>query len=272
MDELEEVGIQAKTSLLYFDNVSVHFEIKGMDKQLIAVDGVSFSMNDGELAALVGESGSGKSTLGRVVVGLQKPASGKALFRGKDIYKLKGKAFLEYRRSVQLVHQDPYAALNPALTIYDSLAPALRRWNVVEKKDTRKAVSSMLEFVGLRPENYIDKYPNQLSGGERQRICVARALSVRPKLVVADEPVTMIDVSLRLSIVDLLLNSKKQFGTSYIFITHDMALARYFLLKGGGGKLMVMENGKLVEMGDVEEVINNPKHEYTKKLIESVTE
>ncbi|MGC8601747.1 MAG: ABC transporter ATP-binding protein [Thermoprotei archaeon] len=260
------------TSMLELDHVSVEFAIKGVDKPLVAVKDATFSMGDGELVALVGESGSGKTTLGRVVVGLQKPTRGTAKFRGKDIYRLKGKDFLEYRRSVQLVHQDPYAALNPALTIYDSLAPALKRWKLVNKGDVRKEVASLLEFVGLRPENYMDKYPNQLSGGERQRICVARALSVRPKLIVADEPVTMIDVSLRLNIVDLLLRSKAEFGTGYIFITHDMALARYFLVKGGGGRLLVMQNGVVVESGEVEEVINNPKHEYTKKLISSVTE
>lgn len=254
------------------DHVSVEFEIKGSDKPLVAVNDVSLSMGEAELVALVGESGSGKSTLGRVVVGLQKPTKGRALFRGRDIYKLKGKDFLEYRRSVQLVHQDPYAALNPALTIYQSLAPAITRWKIADKKEVRSQVASLLEFVGLKPQNYMDKYPNQLSGGERQRVCVARALSVRPKLVVADEPVTMIDVSLRLSIVDLLLRSKQEFGTGYIFITHDMALARYFLVKGGGGRLMVMQNGNLVETGEVEEVINNPKHDYTKKLISSVGE
>ena len=236
-----------------------------------AVDGVSLAIPEGGIVTLVGESGCGKTTLGRAIAGLVKPTSGDILFRGKSIWRMSRSEFREYRRSVQIVHQDPYASLNPTKNVLQILSTPLLHWGIARSKaEAVEKVVELLEMVGLTPpEEFLRKYPHQLSGGQRQRVVIARAISVNPKLIVADEPITMIDVSLRLGILDLLLDLKRRLGTAYLFITHDFGAARYFTAKGGG-VIAVMYLGKIVEMGPAEEVIRNPLHPYTQALLEAV--
>ncbi|MCE4612807.1 MAG: ABC transporter ATP-binding protein [Desulfurococcales archaeon] len=259
-------------------DLKVYFSVKkgifSSTKSLVrAVDGVTFSMKEGDILTIVGESGCGKTTLGKAVAGLVKPSSGKILFYGKDIYSMDKKEYMNYRRNVQMIHQDPYASLNPVKTVYKILSTPLLRWGIVSgEEEARRRALDLLEIVGLTPPDYfINKYPHQLSGGQRQRLIVARAISVEPKIIVADEPITMIDVSLRLGILDLLLDLRKKMGLTVIFITHDFGAARYFSAKGGGD-IAVMYLGKIVEKGPAESVIQEPLHPYTKTLIAAVPE
>ncbi len=256
-------------------NLKVYFPVRkgifGKTLYVKAVDGVDFKIYEKGILTLVGESGCGKTTVGKTIVGLIKPTSGQVLYRGKDVSKLTKEEYLRYRRGIQIVHQDPYSALNPTKTIYHILAAPLKRWGIAKsRKDLLRKVSELLELVGLTPaRDFLNKYPHQLSGGQRQRVVVARAISVNPELIVADEPITMIDVSLRIGILDLLLDLRERLGTAYLFITHDFGAARYFAAKGGG-LIGVMYLGKIVEIGPAEDVIQNPLHPYTKVLLSAV--
>ncbi len=268
---------QAGPSLMEVRGLRVYFPVRkgflGGVAYVKAVDGVDVAIGEGEVLTLVGESGCGKTTLGKVFAGLIKPTSGEVLYRGKNIYRMTRSEYMKYRRSVQIVHQDPYAALNPTKTVYQILACPLKRWGIARtRSQVMEKVRELLELVGLTPpEDFINKYPHQLSGGQRQRLVIARAISVDPELIVADEPITMIDVSLRLGILDLMLELRRRLGTSYLFITHDFGAARYFTAKAGG-RIAVMYLGKIVEIGPAEEVIRNPLHPYTRILLEAVPE
>lgn len=262
-----------KNPLLRLENISMIFEKKnGLFKKpskIGAVVDVSLDVNRGKITALVGESGCGKTTLGNVITGLLKPAEGRVLFNGIDVAKMNKEQWSEFRSSVQMVQQDSYAALNPMRTIYQSLsAPIFHKKIVKNEKEARAKVIELLKTVELiPPEQFIDKYPHQLSGGQRQRILMARAISLNPKIIVADEPVSMIDVSLRIAILNLMSNLNKKMDIAFIYITHDLATARYI---AKNGKIAVMYLGKMVEYGDVEEVIKNPKHPYTQALLTAV--
>ncbi len=237
--------------------------------QIQAVVRASLDIKEGEILALVGESGCGKTTLGKIMVGLLRPTSGQVLYKGKDIWAMPKGEFREYRRNAQIVHQDSYAALNPVRTVYQSLsAPFLHYHLARNRREAREKVAELLELMGLTPpEEFLDKYPHQLSGGQRQRVVLARAVSLRPKLIVADEPVSMIDVSLRLSILDLMHRLNERFGIAFLYITHDLATARYFVK---GGRIAVMYLGQLVEMGKLGEVIERPRHPYLQALLSAV--
>jgi peptide/nickel transport system ATP-binding protein len=231
-----------------------------------ALDHVNLGIRDNDVIAVVGESGAGKTTMGRVILGLQRPTSGLALFRGKDIYSLKGREFEEFRRSVQWVPQDPYSSLDPSLTVGEQLMAPIRRWNPKVNAETR--AEELLRLVGLVPPSfYMNKYPHQLSGGQRQRVAIARSLASNPRLIVADEPVTMIDSSLRIGFINTFIELMHRSSLSLVFITHDLALARVLLLKSGRGRVVILRNGRIVEEGDINEIISNPKDEYTKVLI-----
>jgi len=231
-----------------------------------ALDHVNLGIRDNDVIAVVGESGAGKTTMGRVILGLQRPTSGLALFRGKDIYSLKGREFEEFRRSVQWVPQDPYSSLDPSLTVGEQLMAPIRRWNPKVNAETR--AEELLKLVGLVPPSfYMNKYPHQLSGGQRQRVAIARSLASNPRLIVADEPVTMIDSSLRIGFINTFIELMHRSSLSLVFITHDLALARILLLKSGRGRVVILRNGRIVEEGDINEIISNPKDEYTKVLI-----
>lgn len=261
------------TALLELRNVSMIFEQKsggfGNKTAIPAVSNVNLTIKPGEIVALVGESGCGKTTLGKIVTGLHTPTEGQLLFQGQDVWKMKRGDFAEYRHSMQLVQQDSYAALNPMRTIYQSLsAPLLQHKLTKGHKQTYRRVGELLETVGLRPvEQFFDKYPHQLSGGQRQRVLMARAISLNPRLIVADEPVSMIDVSLRMAILRLMATLNQQLGIAFLYITHDLATARYIAQHG---RLAVMYLGKIVEQGSVHDVLHRPQHPYLQALLTAV--
>ncbi|GGI99948.1 ABC transporter ATP-binding protein [Alicyclobacillus cellulosilyticus] len=260
-------------NLVELENVSVSFVKKkglfGKPDRVAALSEVNFRLAPSEVVALVGESGCGKTTLARVVTGLQKPTSGMVRYKGKDIWRLSKKEFLEYRRDVQLMMQDSYAALNPMRSVEQSLIPPLLRHNIAKNhRSAREKVVELLESVGLTPgEQFLGKYPHQLSGGQRQRVCLARAISIDPKVIVADEPVSAVDVSLRLSILNLMSRLNKERGIAFIYITHDLSTARYI---ANHGRMVVMYLGRVVQTGNVHDLLANPTHPYLRALLSAV--
>jgi peptide/nickel transport system ATP-binding protein len=252
------------------EKISVSFSTrKRFEKARIeALSDVSLGIAPKDMIVLVGESGSGKTTLGRVIAGLQKPTIGRVYFKGREISKLKGDSWSEYRRSVQLLHQDPYTTLNPSLTVERSLVPAILWWKMAKGGlDARAKAGECLRLVGLSPEEFLFKYPHQMSGGQKQRVAIARCISIEPKLMVLDEPVSMIDVSLRIGILDTLLEIRKRLATAFVFITHDFAVANYFCQKAGGGRIIVLYLGKVMEIGSHVEVIESSSNPYTMALL-----
>lgn len=240
-------------------------------KLIRVLDDVSFTVNKGEILCLVGESGCGKTTTGKIVAGLLEPTEGEIRFRGKDVWSMKGDTFREYRRAVQIIHQDPYASLNPTQRVSSILsAPLLRHGLARNRKEAREQVLELLKVVDLTPpEDFYNKYPHQLSGGQRQRVSVARALTVHPQFLVADEAVSMLDVSIRVSLLQMLERLRDEMGVAYLFITHDLAVAKYFAWEG---RIAVMYLGRIVEIGPTPQIINHPQHPYTKALLSAIPE
>ncbi len=228
-----------------------------------AVDGISFSVRRGEIFTLAGETGCGKTTTGRIILRLEEPTSGKVFFDGTDITQLRGEELRRLRRRIQPIFQDPYASLNPRMRVGDAIKDPLEIHGIAEGEEARKMVLEMLEKVGLTPpKKFYNLYPRDLSGGQRQRVAIARAMILRPELVVADEPVSMIDVSLKAAILELMLKFKEELGLTYLLITHDLAVARYVT-----DRIAVMYLGKIVEQGTADQVFDNPLHPYTKALM-----
>jgi len=232
-----------------------------------AVDDVSFQVARGEIFCLVGESGCGKTTIANTLLGLVKPTSGKASFNGMNLFTPRKEDMRKLRQSVQMIFQDPYESLNPHMTIFDIVAEPLEVNHLVHNPDEKEArVVECLEAVGLTPpKSYLDSYPHQLSGGQRQRVAIAAALVMKPALIVADEPVSMLDVSVRAGILKLMLDLRNEFNLTYLFITHDLATARNFV-----DRIAVMYLGRIMEIGDTRSVIETPLHPYTKALISVV--
>ncbi|MEM1547025.1 MAG: ABC transporter ATP-binding protein [Candidatus Methanomethylicia archaeon] len=232
-----------------------------------AVDGVSFEIVKGEVFGLVGESGCGKTTVGKTILRIIEPTSGKVYFKGIDILKLSRSEIRKLRRRMQLIYQDPFESLNPRMTIYNLVGEPLSINKLVNNVDEKvEKVIKALEDVELKPpETFLDKYPHELSGGQRQRVAIARALVLQPEFIVADEPVSMLDVSIRAEILEIMLKLKEHYGISYLFITHDLALARHIC-----DKIAIMYLGRIMEIGDVEDVMRNPMHPYTKALLDAV--
>ena len=230
-----------------------------------AVDDVSFEVYPGETLGLVGESGCGKTTLGRSILRLVEPSEGKIIFEGNNVMSLSGNGLRDYRKHAQIVFQDPYSSLNPKMRIGDAIAePMLVHGLEPDAKKRRDKVCELLNEVGLQPEHY-QRYPHEFSGGQRQRICIARALAVHPKLIICDESVSALDVSVQAQVLNLLNRLKKDFGFTYIFISHDLSVVRFM-----SDRILVMYNGRPVELGDADEIFNNPKNDYTKKLINAI--
>ncbi|MBA2276710.1 MAG: ABC transporter ATP-binding protein [Chloroflexia bacterium] len=239
--------------------------------KITAVDDVSLALHPAEILCLVGESGSGKTTVARMAAGLLKPSAGTVEFEGKDLQKLSKDEFKEYRKAVQIVHQDPYASLNPVHTVGETLsAPLLHHKLAKGRREATRRVGELLELVDLRPaENFITKYPHQLSGGQRQRISVARAMALNPRLIIADEAVSMVDVSIRVSLLNTMLKLRNDLGVTFLFITHDLAVVKYF---GWEGHVGVMYVGKLIEYGPTPKVIGRPLQPYTRALAAAIPE
>lgn len=255
--------------IIKLDHIRRDFETRG--GSVTAVDDVSFDLYSGDILCLVGESGSGKTTVARMAAGLLKPTRGHVFFEGRDIYDMNKKEFGEYRRAVQIIHQDPYASLNPIHTIGDMLrAPLLKHKICKNKAEATKRAGELLEMVDCRPvENFIDKYPHQLSGGQRQRISIARAMTLNPRVIVADESVSMVDVSIRVSLLNTMLKLRNELGVTFLFITHDLAVVKYFAWEGNIG---VMYVGKVVEHGRTPGVIGRSMHPYTRALAAAIPE
>ncbi len=255
--------------LIELDAVSRTFDTPG--GRVTAVDRVSLAFASGEAMCLVGESGCGKTTTGRLLAGLLRPTGGRLLYEGADVWEKRGKDLATFRRAVQLVHQDPYASLNPVRTVYDTLsAPLFRHGKAHGRTDVTAQLKELLRRVGLTPpDDFLPKYPHQLSGGQRQRISIARALSVDPRVIVADEAVSMVDVSIRITLLDLLLALRAEFGVTIVLITHDLAVARYFARRG---RIGVMYLGRVVELAPTEALVSDPAHPYAAALIGAIPE
>ncbi len=255
--------------LLEVEDLVMHFKVKGDgllggSAKVQAVDGVSFDLREGETLGLVGESGCGKTTTGRLITRLLEPTAGRILFKGKDIAPLKERELRPYRRELQLIFQDPYSSLNPRHTVGTIVGTALRTHSIVAKDKVLSRVQELLEVVGLNPEHY-NRYPHEFSGGQRQRIGIARALAVQPKVIVADEPVSALDVSIQAQVMNLLEDLRKEFGIAFIFIAHDLGVVRHFC-----DRVAVMYLGKIVEIGPRNAIYEAPQHPYTQALLSAV--
>ena len=264
-------------NLIEVSNLEKYFEISGgifsRNKQVVkAVDGISFNIPYGSSLGLVGQSGCGKTTTARALSLLDPKTGGDVSFYNDEtksmqsIDELEGDELKKFRRNIQMIFQDPYESLNPRWNIKDIILEPLNIHNIGNLSDREEAVFEILKTVGLTPpENYMPRFPHELSGGQRQRVSIARTLIMKPKFVVCDEPTSMLDVSIRISIMDLMLNLAKDLEVSYLYITHDLAVARYMC-----DRIAVMFNGKIVEIAETEELLSNPIHPYTKRLISSI--
>ena len=256
--------------ILQAENLVKHYPIKaGVLRRTVghvkALDGVSFELYKGETLGIVGESGCGKSTLARMLMRLEEPTAGKLTFDGVDVYSQKGGAMRRLRRDIQIVFQDPYTSLNPRMTVGDIVGePFEIHTDVLTKRDRRQRVQQLLELVGLNPE-HIHRYPHQFSGGQRQRIGIARGLALNPKVIICDEPVSALDVSVQAQVVNLLGELQAGLGLAYIFIAHDLSVVRHISDRVG-----VMYLGKIVEIGDEDQIYSRPTHPYTQALLSAV--
>jgi oligopeptide transport system ATP-binding protein len=256
--------------VLKAENLVKHYPIKaGVLRRTVghvkAVDGVSFELFKGETLGIVGESGCGKSSLARLLMRLEEPTAGNLTFDGVDVYAQKGKEMRRLRRDIQIVFQDPYTSLNPRKTVGDIVGePFEIHTDVLPKRDRRQRVQQLLELVGLNPE-HINRYPHQFSGGQRQRIGIARGLALNPKVIICDEPVSALDVSVQAQVVNLLAELQAGLGLAYIFIAHDLSVVRHISDRVG-----VMYLGKIVELGDEDQIYSRPTHPYTQALLSSV--
>ncbi len=252
----------AEEILFEVQNLCKYFDVDG--KQLKAVDGISFQVKKGETFGLVGESGCGKSTLGRTLVRVYEPTSGTVTYKGKSISNLKGKAVKEYTSSVQMIFQDPYASLDPRMTIGDIIKEGMKIHRIGSEQERTKRMYELLSLVGLNRE-HAQRFPYEFSGGQRQRAGIARALALNPEFIVCDEPVSALDVSIQAQIINLLKKLQKDLDLSYLFIAHDLSIVRYVSDRVG-----VMYLGSLIEVAKAEELYLNPIHPYTKGLIATI--
>jgi len=273
---LSTTGQDSDKPLLDVENLRVYYPVRGPLIQKIfqreklsvhAVDGVSFALKPGEIFGLVGESGCGKTTTGRAVLRLVDPTSGSIKFEGINITTLKEKVLRPLRTRMQIIFQDPHASLNPAMSIGRAIGHPLKIHGLAwQEEDVKKRVLTAMREVGLTPEEQLyDKYPSDLSGGQKQRAVIARAMILKPKLIVADEPVAMLDMSIRAKVLELMLDLKKKYNLTYLFITHDLAIAKFLC-----DRIAIMYLGRIVETGPAKLIYNDPKHPYTKALLQAI--
>ncbi len=259
-----------KNVLMHVKDLKMYFPItQGIVIQrhvgdIKAVDGVTFDIRRGETLGLVGESGCGKSTTGRAILQLYTPTAGEVEFEGHDITKLKGEQLRKMRRRMQMIFQDPYASLNPRMTVGSIVSEPLEVHNILNRSERRERVKELLEVVGLNPY-FINRYPHEFSGGQRQRIGVARALALNPDFIVCDEPISALDVSIQAQVINLLQDLQQEFGLTYLFIAHDLSVVRHI-----SDRIAVMYLGKLVELADRKTLYDNPMHPYTQALLSAV--
>ena len=253
-----------KSELVQVQNLVKHFPVENSDDVVRAVDDVSFDILAGETLGLVGESGCGKSTVGRCLLRLNEPTSGAVSFEGQNIIGLPNKKMQKLRREMQIIFQDPYASLNPRLTILSIVSEPLKIHGIGNKTEQKERVADLLKKVGLDP-NYMFRYPHEFSGGQRQRLGIARALALNPKLIICDEPVSALDVSVQAQVVNLLQDLQAEFGLTYLFISHGLAVVEHI-----SQRVAVMYLGKIVEIAEAEELYKNPLHPYTKALLSAI--
>lgn len=261
--------MKANDVILRVENLVEYFPIRrGVFQRVVghvhAVDGISFEIHRGETLGLVGESGCGKSTTGRTILQLYRPTSGKVFFEGEDLTKVKGEKLRRLRRKIQMIFQDPYASLNPRMTVEEIIGEPLIVHEIVRGEAIRKRVQELLSLVRLNPA-YIDRYPHEFSGGQRQRIGVARALALNPDLIVCDEPISALDVSVQAQVVNLLEDLQEKLNLTYLFIAHDLSMVRHI-----SKRVAVMYLGILAELADRDELYNHPLHPYTTALLSAV--
>ena len=259
------------SDILKVEHLKKYFTKKGMfsskSSTVRATDDISFSLKEGEVFVLAGESGSGKSTIAKLILKSIEPDSGKIIFEDQEIDDKK-KNLEKIRMNCQMIHQDPYDSINPRMKIGNIVSEPLEIHNIGNKDQRSQRVLEVLREVKLEPaEEIVKKYPHMLSGGQRQRVVLARALSLKPKIILADEPVSMLDVSIRAEMLELMQELQKKYNISFIYITHDLATARYF-----GQRIGILYLGKIVEMGPIDQVLENPKHPYTQALIDAISE
>lgn len=258
-------------SLIEVKDLEVHYPIRSgfwnrVTDEVLAVDGISLNIEAGETYGLVGESGSGKSTTGKSIVGLEKPTKGQIIYKGKDITKPSNRRELDYNQDVQMIFQDSLSSLNPRKRIEDIIAEPIRNFEHLDKNQEKLRVLQLLDIVGLDADA-LYKYPHQFSGGQRQRIGVARAVATNPKLIVADEPVSALDLSVQAQVLNFMKRIQRDFGISYLFISHDLGVVRHMC-----DNIAIMHRGRLVEIGTRDDIYNHPMHIYTKRLLSAIPE
>jgi oligopeptide transport system ATP-binding protein len=260
----KQTTTEPRTPLITVNNLCTWFKQGKRQPPLKAVDDVSFSIEQGEILGLVGESGSGKSTIGRSLLQLVPVTSGTVDFDGTDVTALKGRELKTMRRRMQMIFQDPYASLNPRMSVYDTLAEPLLLHKIADKKTVEQSVLKLMDDVGLA-RNFVRKYPHEFSGGQRQRIAIGRALATRPEFIVADEPVSALDVTIQAQILDLMLALGREYGLTMLFVSHDLAVVRHI-----ADRILVLHKGRIVEQGNGKDLFENPQHDYTKTLLQSI--
>lgn len=251
-----------KTPLLQIKNLKKYYDVNG--QMLKAVDGVTIDLFAGETIGLVGESGCGKSTVGRTIIRLEEPTAGEVVYNGRTLFSLSGRERMRWRREMQMIFQDPYASLNPRMTIEDIVGEPLVIHQVCRGKEKRERIQQLLELVGLQRE-HMQRFPHEFSGGQRQRIGIARALALNPKFIVCDEPTAALDVSIQAQVVNLLKELQAKLGLTYLFISHDLAIVNYI-----SDRVLVMYLGHMIELADREELYKQPLHPYTKALLSAI--